>query len=438
MLPEAAAASAESLLSGQERESFLETAFALGARICRDALWAADRCNWIGPSTEPLSGRWRQVHRAYSADLYGGTSGIGWVLARMSAATGEDVFRITALGALRHALTTADQIGPVSRIGVFSGWSGIALAALESAAILDNEEIRELALRLLKPVVQNRLDRSHWDLVAGSAGAVPALLAIQRLAPRSKAGAAAQLLGEDLVQRAARSKEGWSWGDAGTPGSTVRGNLTGFAHGAAGAAWALLELFAATDEGRFRKAAEKAFDYERSHFDAERGNWPDLRDPAAQGLQVENPDQPQFMRAWCHGAPGIALSRLRAFQILKDDRYAREAETAVETTLGTFEPGPEMSQMNHSLCHGRGGNADILVYAWQLLPDRADLLRKAAEVAREAQETYQRERRPWPCGTQGTVEVPGLMLGLAGIAHFYLRLYDPAKHSTPLMPGVPA
>ena len=43
---------------------FLETADRLGARICRDAIWAGGRCNWIGGYTESAS---TIVHRA-SAD----------------------------------------------------------------------------------------------------------------------------------------------------------------------------------------------------------------------------------------------------------------------------------------------------------------------------------------------------------------------------------
>lgn len=31
---------------------------------------------------------------------------------------------------------------------------------------------------------------------------------------------------------------------------------------------------------------------------------------------------------------------------------------------------------------------------------------------------------PWPCGLSQAGETPGLMLGLAGTGHFYLRLYD--------------
>jgi lantibiotic modifying enzyme len=39
-------------------------------------------------------------------------------------------------------------------------------------------------------------------------------------------------------------------------------------------------------------------------------------------------------------------------------------------------------------------------------------------------ERYARTRAAWPCGTH-TGETPNLMLGLAGIGYFYLRLAQP-------------
>lgn len=41
---------------------------------------------------------------------------------------------------------------------------------------------------------------------------------------------------------------------------------------------------------------------------------------------------------------------------------------------------------------------------------------------------YGAGERPWPCGAHSG-EVPGLMLGLAGIGHAFLRLHDAAVPS---------
>jgi len=410
--------------AGEPRALFLETAASLGARLCRDALWAGGLCNWTGFAMESLGGRWRQVHRAYGGDLYGGTSGIALFLARLHAATGERIFARTALAAVRHALEHgAAEIEPPARLGAYSGWTGLAEAALQIGALLGDESLREPGFALLATAAGGELGR-HLDVLAGCAGAIPLLL-------RAYAGhggpaalvEAAVRLGDHLLATARRDEAGWSWGEFGMPGARQKGNLLGFSHGAAGVGWALLELHQATGEARFRAAAEGAFDYERHWFDAAHGNWPDLRDPEASGQPAD--DEPAFMTAWCHGAAGIGLSRLRAWQLAGDDACRREAEVAIATTLDNLRGGTEMSQTNYSLCHGKGGNCETLLYGAELL-GRPDWRERAAEIGLEGIAACAVPRLPWPCGTYGSVEVPGLMLGLAGIGYFYLRLADPA------------
>jgi hypothetical protein len=405
---------------------FLEVAAALGARVCRDALWAGDRCNWTGFSMESLDGRWRHAHRAYGPEPYSGTSGIGHFLARLHAATGDEVFRRTALGALHHALARAEDVEPFSRIGAWSGWSGLGLAVLKGAALLGEESLREPALALLGRIAAGEVDLQGIDVLAGCAGASVALLSAQRGfgGPDSFLDAAVRL-GDLLIERASRADFGWSWGEPPRPGSKQKGNLTGFSHGAGGIGWSLFELWRATGEERFRQAGEEAFRYERHWYDPERGNWPDLRDPELSGMPA---DAPSFMAAWCHGAPGIALGRLRVWEITGDETCRAEAEAALATTAEHVLGGPEMSQTNYSLCHGLGGNCDALLQGARIL-NRPDWRQRAEEIGRRGLETFHAQQLPWPCGTYGGVEVPGLMLGLAGIGWFYLRLADPETPS---------
>jgi lantibiotic modifying enzyme len=412
-------------LPSDHRALFLETAASLGARICRDALWGDGVCNWIGFSMESLGGGWRHVHRAYGGELYGGTSGIALFLGRLHAATGERMFKRTALGAIRHALEHgAGEIAPPARVGAYSGWTGLADAALQIAGLLEEESLRAPALALLEEAAGTESGR-NFDLLAGCAGAIPLLLRAERRhgGPASLTEAAVRL-GDHLLATAARDEAGWSWGEFGAPGVRQQGNLLGFSHGAGGVGWALLELHHATGEERFREAGEGAFRYERHWFDAEHGNWPDLRDPEASGAAVAS-GAPAFMTAWCHGAAGIGLSRLRAWALSGDEETRREAEVAVATTLANLGGGTEMSQTNDSLCHGRGGNCETLIYGSQVL-GRPEWLERAGEIGLREIEARAEQRLPWPCGTFGSVEVPGLMLGLAGIGYFYLRLADPA------------
>jgi lantibiotic modifying enzyme len=130
------------------------------------------------------------------------------------------------------------------------------------------------------------------------------------------------------------------------------------------------------------------------------------------------------MIAWCHGAPGIGLSRLRAFQLTGDERYRNEAEAALRTTALSLR---DATAGNFSLCHGVFGNSELLLAVAEIFGDQQH--REVAEsTALRATEHYPKDEH-WPCGVPGGGETPNLMLGLAGIGYHYLRLYD--AHSNP-------
>src|SRR5687768_2211057 len=112
---------------------FLAVAERIGRRIYREAIWHSGACNWVGAEPlERLDGTNAQgplTYRALTADLYSGTTGVALFLAELHAATGDLDARRTALGAIRQALSQLDGIAPNVRLGLFTGWSGIAYAA---------------------------------------------------------------------------------------------------------------------------------------------------------------------------------------------------------------------------------------------------------------------------------------------------------------------
>lgn len=404
-------------------EAFLETAVFLGHRLCRDALWAGERCNWLGDSMEFIDNAWSVAHRSLAPDLYGGTSGIALFLANLYRLAPEPALRATALGALAHAHAHAEKIPPAQRIGFYTGWSGIAYATAAAGEAFRDQGLIDKACRLLVEATTGEHD-VMLDVLAGTAGAIPVLIDLQRLAT-SDLVAIARGLGEQLLRRAKRSESGWSW--AAHAGQVER-DLTGFSHGAAGIAWALLELSAATGEARFRDAAERGFAYERQWFSRANENWPDFR--ADTGSPT---DQPGYMVAWCHGAPGIGLSRLRAYELTGEPVTRSEAEAAMRTTMRTLTDPNYGAQFDFTLCHGRAGNAELFATAAQVLGDPT--ARAVAEgVGRYGIETYRRKDLPWPCGVPNGGETPNLMLGIAGIGHFYLRLYDAENIPSILIP----
>jgi lantibiotic biosynthesis protein len=109
---------------------------------------------------------------------------------------------------------------------------------------------------------------------------------------------------------------------------------------------------------------------------------------------------------------------------LESDDIKREAEAAIRATTRVLTHPAYGLQSDFTLCHGRGGNAELLIYAGEVLGDNA--FQACAEAfGQQGIESFSREKLPWPCGVPGGGETPNLMLGLAGIGYFYLRLFDP-------------
>jgi lantibiotic biosynthesis protein len=399
---------------GVSQADLLAVADRIGARLCRDAMFYKDRCTWIGPSLEWVDGLEAVVQRACGRDLYGGTSGIGLFLAHLSHLTGDLHQKRTACAALRHARLFLERDAPKGGIGLYSGVTGIAYALVEADRVFPGEGLAARAidrLRALTPPIEQSID---LDVISGCAGAIQGLLAIAARFPTESFLAVATKLGDHLIERAHSRPDGTlSWHSDGLPTSE---DLTGFSHGAAGISLSLLELWAVTHESRFRAAADAGFAYERRVFSKEHNNWPDFRIPRDSSASSNR--LPNYMIAWCHGAPGIGLSRLRAFQLTMDESYQHEAHVAVETTRSQLDNGAS----DCSLCHGLTGKLELLIVASDVLGDQ-DSRKLAKSFAVAAASKYSKEDC-WPCGIPSAGEAPGLMLGIAGIAYQFLRLTD--------------
>ncbi|MBV9928771.1 MAG: hypothetical protein JOZ96_27395 [Acidobacteria bacterium] len=403
-------------------EPFLEAADYIAARLCRDAVWAGARCNWLGDSMEFVGGQWVVAHRAFGPDLYSGTAGVALFLAEAFRQTGEPLFRETAVGGARQALSRLAETPAQTRIGFYTGHTGVGYALTRIGELIGEQEFVDRGLEIVETLAEVEPDERGTDVLAGSAGAIPALLHLRKKYGRGPLLELARRHGEFLVTSARKTREGWSWNTLNIPAGRRKQDLNGFSHGAAGIGWALLELWSATGEEKFRAAAEQGFAYERHWFDPQQENWPDFR--GLYDAWAGSPGQPGFMTAWCHGAPGIGLSRVRAYELTKQEIYRREAEAALRCTSRALAAAIAPGQSNYSLCHGNAGNAELLLYAARAFGD--DSARRLAEqVGRAGVEQYRKTYSPWPCGVLEGGETPGLLLGLAGIGHFYLRLHDP-------------
>jgi class II lanthipeptide synthase len=410
-----------------DRPAFLDLAGRLGDEIAASAIWSDGRCNWVGalPRDDArMSGRAEMA--ALGPDLYGGTSGVALFLAEAGVRLNDDSLQTTALGGIRLALDQAGRIDPRFRDGLYGGPIGIVYAAARVAGLLEAEDVHASACEVLGAWRRNGMRSGFSDLMSGCSGAVVGLTALSRLVAEQWLVDAAAGLGDELIARANVSAAGWSWAD---PEQPSMHDLCGYVHGAAGIGHAFAELFGVTGEARFREAAERAFDYERSWLDTRTGAWPDLRG-VARSTGREAP-APAASHSWCNGALGSALSRLRAAELFASAPLHREAEVTLarcERHVGDLlVSAPD----DFCLCHGAAGAADVLLCA---ADGRADL---AGQLGRRGIELYAGPSARFPCGVP-LGETPGLLLGLAGIGMFYLRLAHPAVQSPLLIHRPPA
>jgi type 2 lantibiotic biosynthesis protein LanM len=380
----------------------------IGARLETSARRSNEGVSWIG-LTARSEHRWSVT--PLDTDLYGGLPGVALFLAYLGSITGEDRYTALARAALSTALHQVGSDAPqMQSVGAFTGWGGLIYVLSQLGALWSDSDVlyeAEGIVRILPALIEQD---EAFDIVDGAAGCIGSLLALHACAPATDALAVATRCGDRLVSCARPMPHGVGW----IP-KNVSTPLAGFAHGAAGVAWALLHLAAATGQERFRTTARAAIAYERSLFSPEAANWTDVR-PSFTAAETRTDGRPSFMTAWCHGAAGIGLARIHSLEHLNDAQVREEIEIALKTTVAHGLGG------SHCLCHGDLGNLELLLQAGRTGRDSrwTTVIDEAAAATLHDIETC-----GYLCGSPAGVETPGLMTGLAGIGYGLLRLAQP-------------
>ena len=86
------------------------------------------------------------------------------------------------------------------------------------------------------------------------------------------------------------------------------------------------------------------------------------------------------------------------------------------------------------LCHGKGGNADLLIEAYLTIQNEI-YLKQAQQIEQQIEQNYQ-ATKTYPCESSQAknLENSSLFMGIAGIGYFYLRLSAPHKIPSILLP----
>jgi rhamnogalacturonyl hydrolase YesR len=408
----------------------------LGKAVKTDNGWAWDTM-FLGNDREVS---WEKIESIYS-----GTSGIILLFIELYKRTGDAKYFEAAVKGGQWIEWYCNE-KPTEYYAFFTGRLGAAYTMVKLSELTGEESYLEKAQAIARQSIKF-LDfaRPLDDLINGYAGTILGLLHIHAATGDKELLPIIDKFIKTLIDRAHFGAEGLYW-DRGR--DQVHG-LCGFSHGAAGVGFVFLELAHYFKNDAFNTIAEQAFLYETHHFDAARGNWPDFRKgyhsdkmySEFRKAYLDN-DIKYFTRvgdmsAWCHGAPGIGFSRLRAYQLLKDETYRKHLGQAIEKTKSTTVDA-DKGLVSYTLCHGGGGNSMLFIDAYRALGDER-YMQLAEEVAVRAVKSKKEVGVYLPgLSDAGMKEDTSLFMGNAGIAYFYLQVMHPSEVPSVLAPVVDA
>lgn len=282
------------------------------------------------------------------------------------------------------------QIRESGHTGAFTGEGSVVYTYLLLYEITGEERFLTWAKRHAEIVEGMWETERCMDYLSGLAGAVTVFAKLFRASGEMRYLKTAMKMGERIWERceAAEGGAGWRLLEGVMP-------LAGMAHGNSGLILAFSHLLELTRDMRYVSRIKELLAYEDSLY--EDGNWKDLRHP--EGIRFCN-------NAWCHGAAGILLSRLKLKQCGVPEFSAwikRDLERCRQIFLEEEEP-EELC-----LCHGLAGNYLALGIYLQQESD--------SELEREHGNLRERILRRLEQGNISAREKnnPALMTGLSGI-----------------------
>jgi lantibiotic modifying enzyme len=290
----------------QIKELFLELAIQIAYKLEQGSVRGNKGLTWV--DLQGISFKTGFQPRPLTYELYDGIFEPAILFAAIFRVTNDEKFKFLCQDSLANFFDYIEQGSYESLIkigiGGTSGVSSIIYSLVKVSEFLNDPSILEYAVKISKFITNNEIEKDTLlDVTSGAAGAILGLLSLYKLTNDLNLLYKAYSCGELLLKNRAYTMSGYkTW-------KTLGGFLTGFAHGASGIAYSLISLYQYIPNYNFLSAALEAFRYEASVFDNHTMNWPDYRD-----------GQKSFMLGWCHGSPGILLSRIGCIKIIHDDQ----------------------------------------------------------------------------------------------------------------------
>lgn len=371
-------------------------------QICDNAVMSlSEEISWIGIWKENI-GQWR--YGPVDLYLYDGMAGIAVFMAEIvkkyHSKKYEEVYYLILKRMFNytHLVTKEPDQIKTKRTGALTGESSVVLSYILQYEISKDQKFLKMAEEHTTVLVKKWREDTSFDFTSGNAGLIYVMMRLYECTFNRKYLLFAVEVGDWLWEKKVRTPWGCGWliGNESLP-------LTGMAHGNSGFIVAYAQLLKYTQDKEYELMIRELLRYENHFYSEHILNWLDLR-----GCVSGESNAEQGRTTWCHGAPGVLLSRLYLQELneFRDDyEVKRDIDRALEKLLHVNYTG------GICLCHGRAGNEMILKICEQKNGGNKQVKEEMIHLIEEIVEVLEERRE---CNVEERFH-PGLMNGITGV-----------------------
>lgn len=367
------------------------------------------------------------------AHLYSGTSGVVLFFLEAHRMTQDSAYLDQARAGADYLLSRLEETFEAEGPGLYTGVAGVGYVLDRVQAVTGEEKYLDGVLQTVELLRGGALAKGkglEWndvtDIISGSAGIGLFLLHVERELGLPQARELAVGAGDRLLELAIPTERGSKW--AMSPGFARL--MPNFSHGTAGVAYYLASLYQATGEKRFLEAALAGAEYLKSIAD--------VTDDACLIFHHEPEGEELFYLGWCHGPAGTARLFYRLFEITNDAEWMKWVRMSAQGVLESGIPEKRTPGFwnNVSQCCGSAGVAEFFLSLHEISREREylEFARRLTDdaLARSTRDEaglrfVQAENRTEPELRKAQT---GYMQGAAGIGLWLLRLHAFEKGET--------
>ena len=401
-----------------EEKMYLRGAKLIADDIIKKAIFNKEKndVNWIGISMgNEDEGIWDI--EPLGMYLYDGIAGIAIFFKRLSVYACEkkyvELSSILEKTLFRYTdmLLENPEYYKNNSVGAFFGEASI-LYAYEILYSIDNQAKYIEYAKKHYSIIINLIDEDKdYDFLLGTCGVIQVILNLYELSKNEKYLEMSIEIAMKLIKAATYEDEKIIYWVS----SQSTNALAGLSHGQSGYALVFARLGKLSGNIYFFAIMDKIINYENQMYNEKINNWADKR--VINGKS--NEEKGVNPVAWCHGATGILLSRIRMYQYLESKVDKKKIEIDIGRAVrSTLEFG---YRNNYCLCHGNFGNLEIIRDYAILFKD--EHIKQLCDNLLESL-LKQIMNKEWHCGLPNEYVNPGFMTGLAGIGYSLIRRYN--------------